>query len=295
MRTIGIRVFSSPACSSGWANSIRLLNQYRLLLERDPQDVEVHIARGDLLLRQRLNDHAAAAFQEAIHCDPARPEPYRKLAIAYGDQQRYEEAAEALRSALQLNPLHVPTRYSLGLVYTRQARFADAAKELETAVEIDSTHADAYFELAGIHAATGRHQQAEASVRAALRQRPDFALGNTRLGQVLLALGRAGEGEAALRRAIALDPLEAESYHRLGQHLIRSHRTSEGERLLTLFERLQAVRDDIIRYRHLLRLYGEDAVAHYNLGVLYAQVGRPGEAAAEYRAALAINPATSKR
>ena len=169
------------------------IQHFEYIIQRDPQHLAAHEALGDFV---RATAAQRPSYRRVPNGPSARAGPaafYRKLALVYGDQNRYADAVEVLHKALELEPQHVATHYNLGLVYQRQARYEEARAQLQQAVRLDSTSADAHYRLGQIEAQLGQYSAAEASLRAALT--PAYAGANHALalaafGHVLLQQGR---------------------------------------------------------------------------------------------------------
>ncbi|MBI5210009.1 MAG: UPF0489 family protein [Elusimicrobia bacterium] len=127
--------------------------------------------------------------------------------------------------------------------------------------------------LAGL--ARGEIAAASASLRKAVGLDPAYGTAYNNPGPVFEAMGRWDEAEKAYRDALALDPGHAFALCGLGN--IRRERRdwagAEGH------------------YRRALELLPSLAEAHFGLGsVLFHGLGKPGEAAAEFRETLGLDP-----
>lgn len=102
---------------------------------RDPRAKELE-EKASLLMRQRRNDAAIAALEEAVKIEPEWDSLYFGLGTAYSNKflstrdQAYEaESLDAFRKCLELNPAHAG-------VYLVRARMAFASKRYEDAAAL---------------------------------------------------------------------------------------------------------------------------------------------------------------
>jgi tetratricopeptide (TPR) repeat protein len=97
------------------------------------------------------------------------------------------------------------------------------------------------------------------------------------LGSALMEVGRPDLAVSHLERAIQLMPWDTTAHYNLGTLLLRRNELNQA----------------LLEYQLTLR-YGPDkreaAQTHNNLGVLFNQLGKRDQAAAEFTAAIALNP-----
>ena len=92
-------------------------------------------------------------------------------------------------------------------------------------------------------------------------------------------------------KASLLIPTYPEAHLTLSKVYMKQGKAEEGQRQIEMFKRLDPHFDTIRDQRLRLKGHADDAVARYNLGVIYAKLGFAEMAAQEYKASLKINPA----
>jgi Tfp pilus assembly protein PilF len=122
----------------------------------------------------------------------------------------------------------------------------------------------------------GRVTEAIKAVDAALEKRPNDPALHYFRGQISFRTARYAEAEASFKRALALDPYFTDAHNFLGAVYRELGRTAEAER----------------EYQLALSnpTYPTPEKVYLNLGLLYADQGRKGEALDALRRAVEINP-----
>lgn len=202
-------------------------------------------------------------YENLIAEDPHNPEHHKELGNAFHRSGAYELALAEYRTALHIDPAYYPAQYNMG---------------------------NTYFALE-------RNEQAIISWQKALLLKPDLEHAIYNIAFLYYRMGLVEENREFRRRylddariefekAIEMNPENPDSHLHLG---------------LTFYE-LEAYERAVDCYENVLRIDGDDAYAHYNLGNAYYEQGlQEGEgseffkrAMKEYRAALKLNPSDGK-
>jgi tetratricopeptide (TPR) repeat protein len=211
--------------------------------------VRIHLRRAE---PQRAIDFArpiAQAWQRNLGVQAV----LASLLVETGDLDAAERTA---RAALSRNERFVPALIVLARAAIARGRFELADSILEQAGAIDPKNPDLHFVLGVRHQQEQRLSQAVAEYRRAIELRPDFCEAHIALGLQYMA---AGNYEQAL--------IEFETVDRLAPGL-PAVRLNYGD-ALRVNRRWKAA-------RRVLEKVGEEhnlPEAHYNLGLLYMEVG----------------------
>jgi serine/threonine-protein kinase len=275
-------------------------------LQARPQEVVLHVARGNILEEQpaRRRD-AVACYAAARALRPELGEPlahalvlsgqaeeglalYERLTVerpdspwlhfrrgsALYDRGRFPEAEEAYRKAAGLDPGFVEAHNNLGNALFNQGRFPEAETAFREAIRLKPDLAEVHSNLGAALIYQDRDKEAVAPCREAIRLKPDFPEAHNNLGFALFNLGQDKEAEAECHKAIALRPDFAVAYLNLGAILGRQGHARESE----------------AASREAIRLKPDDSEAHNNLGHALSDQGRFPEAEAAFRDAVRVNP-----
>ncbi len=103
------------------------------------------------------------------------------------------------------------------IAYFQQQRFDEARETLQRCLEMDPKFVEAITNLAQLENSEGNRRAAEAHFRRAVQLEPSVALHHFNLGQFLLQRRDLGEALDALARAVELDAEYAEAFNELGR------------------------------------------------------------------------------
>ncbi|WP_027484782.1 sulfotransferase [Rhodanobacter sp. OR87] len=157
----------------------------------------------------------------------------------------------------------------------RDGAEAVARQALDAALALAPAHPELLRMLGLLHARAQRHAEACAALQQAVAQWPDYALAHADLGNAQLAAGEADAAFASWRRACALAPHAPMPWFNLGRNLQLHGDTAAA---IEALEQAHALAPEFLPALILLG----DALVH---------TGRFDDAAARYRAALALHPA----
>jgi arylsulfatase A-like enzyme/Tfp pilus assembly protein PilF len=233
-------------------------------------------AAGQDVLDKKSED-AIEKLTRVLAQDAEVIEAHVILGNLYTNNGRHPEAAQAYRRALALNPENEGAAYSLALAYRKMGRFEEARVGFERARALDPRRGRAQFQLADLAMQQGDFERAIATLTDALRldaDRPTFLV---KLAECHIELKQYARAEPLLREALARDSTIAQAHYDLG--LIHDAR-GETQQAMAEYKAYEATIGDKPR----------TYAAAFNLGKLLMRSGRPFEAAARFRDAVAANP-----
>ena len=225
-----------------------------------PDNPEIMDARGRAQLAVGDNQGAITTFKKLASLQPGSALPEMRLADAYVATKDRDAAARSLRRASELQPALAAPRRSLALLALSDNRPQDA---LAIAREMQKAHATdpAGFVLEGeIETARKAWGPAATAFRAALQRSPDAADLFIKLHG---ALGRADQAPEAHRMAadwLKAHPKDPVFLYYLGDLALADNDLPRAER----------------RYRAVLEVMPEHALALNNVAWLMVRQGKPG-------------------
>jgi type IV pilus assembly protein PilF len=206
---------------------------------------------------------AAAYFQQA---GGIQSEVNRRAA--------YPELIEAIR----LDPDSGLYHQLLGTLFLYNQEYPTAERETQRALALDPNLAEAHNNLGLIYLAQDRVAEAAAQLRKAIANlsypTPEFAYYN--LGKASYRLGDYAAAADAYERSLAILPGNEEGRFELGMSYARLGRLQEAEKA----------------FAGALKMRQDSARTHYELGMVLFKLGRKPEAADQFRAVVALEPAS---
>jgi len=218
---------------------------------------------------------AEQIFTKLTEQDPKDYTAYFNLALAESGLQKRDQALTHYRKVLELKPNLFEAELNLGILYLRNRQSTDAIPLLEDAVKQkpDQPRAERY--LADALLASGKAAEARDLYKQALQSDPKLAAAELGLGQSLVALGSLDEAAPHYRQAATLDG-------NLKSYLLE---------LATALEKANRPADAV----PLLKEFPSDVAAREELGRLYLNLNRPGDAVVEFEESVAASPTAANR
>jgi tetratricopeptide (TPR) repeat protein len=232
------------AMARGYSRMLRLgtaMRCLRMLLEREPDNVEA------LVLRGWIREGGGEA-----------------------------EARQDYRRALELNPEQDDARLGLARILVRDSP-KEAHSHFEHLVARQPDNPDALLGLAEAYRALGEPEKGRPLLDAVLAKDPENSKALAELGALSLAAGKTTEGEALLRKAIAADPGNVEAHYQLYLCLVQQPgREADAAVQRDTHKRVEADRRRLaqIASKEMTRT-PNDPNLHYEVGVIYLRNGKP--------------------
>ncbi|MDX2200943.1 MAG: tetratricopeptide repeat protein [Phycisphaerae bacterium] len=234
---------------------------------------EMSLRDGDKAMAAADFDAALKAYQKAVKLDPAFPEAYTKLGVAYKEVGDLPEAETTLQKAVELDPKSYEPIFQLGEVYRLMDRAKQAIRAYLAAIEIDRQQFFAHFRLAGCYQQLEQYASAIESYRASLKIDPRNAYAWSNLGACYDADGDPYQAIASYKRSLECNVQQPLVLVNLATVYINQDRYDAGRRTLDA----------------AIRIDPNVSVAHERLGYCHWREGAMDEAAREYAMALQLD------
>ncbi|MCY4187195.1 MAG: tetratricopeptide repeat protein [Bryobacterales bacterium] len=256
-------------------------------LRADSGDASAAGKAGMLLQAYERHDLAVGFLRRAAALDARQLRWPYYLGISLSKLGRGREAAESFRECLRLDGDHRPAKHRLAAALLASGT-ADRSREIfQELVAADPGDARALHGLARAELAAGRPESAVPHLLQAVHLSPEFGQAHYALALAYRALGEDGKADphfALFDRhrqsgPAADDPLAA---------AVAGLLASAAEYLKRGVEAMDAGRPGAAIALHLDALREDPSLtqAHVNLVILYGSMGRPEDAARQYRSAL---------
>ena len=220
--------------------------QLRKALRLRPDSAEFHYRLAALLLQEKMERKATLGLDR------------RDLStrVVLGTEQ---EALESLERAVKLDPNHFKARLHLGRTYYDHNQHLKARRQFEAVLAKDPDYPWLHYHLSMLHSNRGEVQKAILELEKELELHPAHSQARLELGEWLVKIGRF---ESALSH---LSQLKQDEVHPvdLNYAIAKAHRG------------LGSPDQALVAVRKCLEMDPEFSDAHYLLGQLYRQTGKP--------------------
>lgn len=293
-----IEAFKAGLAQYGKKNWVVAESEFRRALAAGPRTTLVQGWLGFSLFQQARFQDAEAIFRQLASGSSAQAIDHGRVGETLIGQQKWPEAERVYRRAVELEPANPLWHYFLGVAIYAQKRVEEAETYLRRAVELEPRNALWFADFGTTQLDLGKPRNAEAAYRQAifLRDEPSWHNG---LGNALFNQGKTAAAIAELQLAIAQAPQVALYQINLGSIYTKLKKWPEAERTLragialksdqaswhallaTAFYEQQKFRDAANSYKEAIRLRPNDALSHFNLGVIHLNLGDKRSAEAE--------------
>lgn len=227
-----------------------------------PNSYEVMDAQGRAELAAGDNQRAVSTFKKLAGLQPRNAAHELRLADAYVATKDLEAAGNSLRRAAQLQPDNVNVQRALARLAMMDKRPADALKIARDLQQRHPKDALGHNIEAEVEASRQNWDAAQAAYRASL-QRVKSADTAAKLHTVLLASGKAADADRLAADWLKANPKDAAFNYYLGDLALAQNKLDVAE----------------ARYRAVLEVQPENALAMNNVAWLLASQGKPGAVA----------------
>ncbi|MBM3238038.1 tetratricopeptide repeat protein [Candidatus Poribacteria bacterium] len=177
----------------------------------------VHLALGEVYLRQEKFREALQHYQEALKYDPKLVEAYYNIGFLAVKAGQLDKAVECYNAVLELKPDMAEAHYLLGKIYAEQEKYEQAEKEYQRTIELEPSAAYAYERLAHLYGVTltpnlspnERKQRLDKALefaKKAVELQPDSAVYLNTLSWLYYLHQDYAQAEQAIQKALSLQP-----------------------------------------------------------------------------------------
>lgn len=298
---------------------------YREALAIDAELIEARHNMGVVLFLQRQYDLASRNLINVIQLRPDLAVARLNLAVLYLAKKQVSAARRELKNALKLNPQFAAAYRLLGISY-REEDYAAAVRYLEEALRVSpgGKNGEARVELGLVYAARSHsndanlsteqafsyYRQAIEQLQQAITENPNLPEAHYHLARLLYGAEREDEAGLALLEAVRLrsgyseaHALLAEIFEKRGRidlrdkHLESMMKARQESSATTPEEHLRRgigarltrdfglARDELEK---ALRLEPRNTGAHFELGIVFQEMGDLNQALTTFQAALKL-------
>lgn len=211
-------------------------------------------------------------WSDVVKKSPLKARPHISLAIAYIQDERYDEALAQLNTALALDPNAYKAYNNRGLVFSKKGLYREAINEYDRAIELNPDNPVTYNNRGDAYRELGLDQAAYDDYAQAIRLNPYYAQAYINRG---VFYGKKNDLDLALADftvAIRINPTLPESYNNRGI-------VYQQKKMYDLAES---------DFNQAIRMKPGYADAHYNRGNVHKDLGQFVEALNDYNIALKI-------
>jgi Flp pilus assembly protein TadD len=279
-----------------------------LLLQKQPNDPDTHIAVANLLNAQQKYPEAIVEIQKAIALAPSSGDSYLNLALVQTKAGQFDSAETNYKKAIDLKATGENPHMALAAFYQGRGRYPEAEQQVQSVITVDPADVNARLSMAKLYMSQGKRAEAEQFLRQAKRDFPKNSVAYRMLGDYYFAEGDLDKATSEYGSLHQEHPKDVEVSRNYVQLLILKDRLPEADQLNESMLKSRPSDDDAMTFRGEIQLRRNQfndavqtlqgvvtrnpdmAVAHYQLGLALSRLGEPGRARAEWQDAVRLRP-----
>ena len=227
--------------------SQEILENYDKVLQEQPQNAKVWLARGDFLVARQMYSQAIESYQKAVKIKPNFYQGWLALGKALAQRDRHSSALEALDRALAIRPKSYLAWQIKGMVYKNERNLTQAISSYDRGIAINSDYAPLWRDRGLALNQLGNYSEAIVSLSQANELVSQDAITWSALATAWNNTGQDKKALLAIERAIELKPQNSDIWAKKGQ--IHTQNARYNEACETYRQSLPVINDssDIMR------------------------------------------------
>lgn len=288
---------------------IEAMAAFRKAIDMTPQDRLAHQRIGLLLDQARQTKEAIEHYELGLQGTPSE-----YIGIKVDLARLYVQIGQGKRAISLLSKLvddgyqNGAAHLTLGHAYLQERLQAEATHQYELAAQFDPKMTDALLALGGIYRENGRHADSIAFLNRFVTAQPNQSTGHYQLGETYLSLNeydkslvhfekaklRSKNPSLIVQRIADVYMLKNQSDKAIS--LYKSVVDSTGatirqyDLLGTAYQQNMRLKEAEQTFKRMVKLFQQDAFAHYRLGLFYGFVKKVDQAINELEKSRSLNP-----
>jgi tetratricopeptide (TPR) repeat protein len=146
---------------------------FETLLEQHPEEIELKLMYGSLLVAQKRNEEARFQFQLATEMDPTLEQAWQQLLNLVMQTGDYDRAIAICTKCRELFPGELAYHFYTGVAYQQQGKYQEALDTYDACIRIipENNHSllsDYYGQIGDVYFQMQKHEEAFAAYEKAL-------------------------------------------------------------------------------------------------------------------------------
>jgi tetratricopeptide (TPR) repeat protein len=226
---------------------------------------QAHFGLGNVYLKKGQLDLALAEYDSTLTLNPTWSRAHLNRGMVFFGKEDYGEAEKEFLAELELNPNEEQAYNNLSAIYLKREEYDKSEQMARKAVELKPYYPNPYMNLALVYNNTGRTEEAKEILRKGISNIPAFFDAELLLGEIYQAEGQ-------------LDSA-------MTWFVIVANPPSSQRDVVYDLQALTSQGDSYDEERSALQ-----AKAHFNLGTIYVQQGKPELAEIHLKRTLELMP-----
>jgi tetratricopeptide (TPR) repeat protein len=276
--------------------------------KNQPNNAETHQALANYYSAENDLASATREAQRSVDLDPSRSGSYLMLALLQTRLDLPEQAESNFKKSIEIDPKALKPQLALGEFYQSRNRFSEAERQFGHTIELFPKEPEARIALVRSLLQVNKTYEAESVLKQSKADLRDNPEGYRILGDFYFAIGDVDKAANEYSSVSHDHPRDLQARKNFIQLLILRNRLQEASALNNDILKNSPHDVDALIYKGQIQLRGDNAaaaiesfqaalrndaqnpVAHYQLGLAFAQLRNPSRAESEWREAVLLRP-----
>jgi len=180
---------------------------FDLLLEKDPESIEILLYAGSFLERREQYEQAEKLYLQGLDLDSKNTDLLFRLGVIYDKMGQKEAVIEKMKAVLEIVPEDANALNYLGYTYAEMGIKLDEAQQMiEKALQIDPDNGYITDSLGWVYYKKGEIEKAIELLTRAVSLSPDDSILLEHLGDAYIKNGNTDQALEAYQRSLKLAP-----------------------------------------------------------------------------------------
>lgn len=249
------------------------IGQLDEMINQQPDNPDLYAKRALAYYENEGYDEAIQDLQRALTYDSTNVEYLHLLADTYMDYYKSRDAIETMQKAEKLYPDRIPTLLKLSEFYFITQQHREAARTVEKVMEKDGQNAEGYFMMGRILEETGDKDRAISAYQSAVENDPD-------LTEVWLKLGTLfAEKDKSIALRYFQSAIDTDETNPLTHFAKATYLHNKG-----------LLEEALLTYEDIHRISPQFADAYYNAGLAYMEMDSVEKAYTQFDMTIKMQP-----
>ncbi len=254
-------------------DQIPLIQNLTAKISEEPNDPELHFARGKAYMELGNHINAMKDIHEAIRLDSTEGKYYIMLSGIYFSKQEYTRAITALEAGRKNAPDNIDLMLELARYQLYVGEREKSIQLLDDVLRKNVSNAEAYFLKGMIFKEIGDTAKAISNFQTSVEQNPKYYKSYMQLG-LLLTKKKNKLALDYLNNALRIDPSGYEARYAIAMY---HQEMKENEKAIEL-------------YNQMIVDFPQEKDAYYNIGYIHFQMDSIDRASRDFNRAIAVAP-----
>ncbi|BBM83849.1 protein kinase domain-containing protein [Candidatus Uabimicrobium amorphum] len=180
----------------------KAIADFDYVLQKKPQSITAYLNKANALTRKLEYDKAKQLYDKLLKMEPTYAKGYYNRGRWFSIQKKLKEAIKDYKLTTMYNPAYAPAYNNLGYAYMRTRQLDKAVENYTKAISLDKKNWQSLFNRAIVYMQLGNYEKATVDLEAAHAEKPKQSQIHCYLGMVYFNQGTLSKAKKYLQLAL---------------------------------------------------------------------------------------------